>query len=92
MIPVSSKSDEKWEIYGRLKKSKWPTFGHHFEYLISFQNVYNCLNLSYLYNQITGFQRMCSFVDEENGLLKIKTNYQLVCLLFRLHITHISLG
>ena len=70
-IPVLSKSGENWESYGRLKNSIWPTLSRHFEYLISFQDFYNCLNLSYLYNHTSGFQKMCSFVDNENGLLKI---------------------
>ena len=33
----------KWGSYGHLKISIWPTFSRHFEYLISFQNFFNCL-------------------------------------------------
>ena len=36
LILGSSKSVEKWEIYGHLKNSIWPILGRHFEYLISF--------------------------------------------------------
>ena len=50
LIPVFSKSVEKWGSYGRLKNTIWPTLSRHFEYLISFQNFYNCLILSYLYH------------------------------------------
>ena len=39
---------EKWASYGHLKNSIWPTFSRHFEYLISFQNFFNCLIFSYL--------------------------------------------
>ena len=47
LIQVSSKSVEKWAKYGHLKNSIWPTFSRLFEYLISFQNVFNCLVFSY---------------------------------------------
>ena len=52
LIPVSSKSVENGEVMdnGRLTNSIWPTLSRHFEYLISFQNFYNCLILSYLYH------------------------------------------
>ena len=43
LIQVSSKSIEKCASYGHLKNSIWPTFSRHFEYLISFQNFFNCL-------------------------------------------------
>ena len=43
LIQVSSKSVEKWASYGHLKNSIWPTFSRHFEYLIDFQNLFNCL-------------------------------------------------
>ena len=36
LIPVSSQSGKKVGSCGRLKKSKWPTFRRHFEYIISF--------------------------------------------------------
>ena len=45
LIPVSSKSVEKWASYGHLKNSIWPTFSRHFEYLISFQNFLTALFL-----------------------------------------------
>ena len=48
LIQVSLKSDEKWGNYGHLKNSIWPTFSSHFEYLISFQNFFNCLILSHI--------------------------------------------
>ena len=41
LIQLSSKSVEKWASYGHLKNSIGPTFSHHFEYLISFQNFFN---------------------------------------------------
>ena len=47
LVQVSSKSVEKWGSYGHKKKSIWPTFSCHFEYLISFQNYFNCLIFSY---------------------------------------------
>ena len=65
LIPVLSKSGEKWGSYGRLKNSKWPTLSHHFEYIISFQDFYNSFNLSHLYHHTSGFQMMCSFVDKK---------------------------
>ena len=52
LIQVSSKSVEKWASYGHLKNSIWPTFSDHFEYLISFQNFFNCLIFSYHYYHI----------------------------------------
>ena len=52
LIQVSSKSVEKWASYGHLKNSIWPTFSRHFEYLISFQNFFNCLIFSYHYYHI----------------------------------------
>ena len=44
-----AKSVEKWGSYGHLKNSIWPTFSRHFEYLISYQNFFNCLIFSYQY-------------------------------------------
>ena len=52
LIQVSSKSVEKWASYGHLKNSIWLTFNRHFEYLISFQNFFNCLTFSYHYYHI----------------------------------------
>ena len=52
LIPVSSKSVEKWGSCEQLKNSIWPTLSRHFEYLISFQIFYNCLLLSYFYHHI----------------------------------------
>ena len=52
LIEVSSRLVEKWGSYGHLKNSIWPTFSRHFEYLISFQNFFNFLNLSYQYYHI----------------------------------------
>ena len=52
LIQVSSKSVEQWASYGHLKNSIWPTFSRHFEYLISFQNFFNCLIFSYHYYHI----------------------------------------
>ena len=52
LIQVSSKSVEKLASYGHLKNSIWPTFCRHFEYLISFQNFFNCLIFSYNYYHI----------------------------------------
>ena len=52
LTPVSSKSVVKWGNYGHLKNSIWPTLSRHFEYLISFQNFYNCLILSSFYYHI----------------------------------------
>ena len=52
LIQVSSKSVEKWASYGHLKSSIWPIFSRHFEYLISFQNFFNCLIFSYHYHHI----------------------------------------
>ena len=49
LIQVSSKSVHKWKSYGHLKNSIWPTFNRHFEYLISFQNIFNCLIFSNKY-------------------------------------------
>ena len=40
LIQVSSKSVEKWASYGNLKNSIWPTFSHHFEYLIHFPHCH----------------------------------------------------
>ena len=39
----------KWGSYGHLKNSISPTFSRHFEYLISFQNFFNCSIFSYQY-------------------------------------------
>ena len=36
LVPVLSKSVEKWGSYERLENSMWPTLSRHFEYLISF--------------------------------------------------------
>ena len=58
LIQLSSKSVEKWGSYGRLKNSIWPTFSLHFEYLISFQNIFNCLIFSYQY-----YHSICVSVD-----------------------------
>ena len=44
-----SKSVGKWGRYEHLKNSIWPTFSCHFEYLISYQNFFNCLISSYQY-------------------------------------------
>ena len=52
LIQVSSKSGEKWASYGHLKNSILPKFSRHFEYLISFQNFFNCLIFSYHYYHI----------------------------------------
>ena len=41
----------KMGIYN-IKNSIWPTFSRHFEYLISFQNFFNCLIFSYHYYHI----------------------------------------
>ena len=49
LIQVSSKSVEKWGSYGHLNNSILPTFSRHFEYLISFQNIFNCLIFRYQY-------------------------------------------
>ena len=37
LIPVSSKSGEKWGSYGRLKTSIWPTLSRHFEVIYMIQ-------------------------------------------------------
>ena len=87
LIPVYQNLMKNGEVMGVYRNSKLRTLSRHFEYLISCQNYYNCLNLILLYNHIIwGFQKMCSFVDKENGLSKINANYQLVVLLFRLRI------
>ena len=52
LIQISSKLVEKWVSYGHLKNSIWPTFSRHFEYLISFQNFFNCLIFSNHYYHI----------------------------------------
>ena len=44
LIQVSSKSVVKWASYGHFKNSIWPAFSCHFEYLISFQNIFQLLN------------------------------------------------
>ena len=51
-ISFSPKSVEKWGSCWRLKNSIWPTMCRHFEYLIPFQNFYNCFILSSLYHHI----------------------------------------
>ena len=48
-IQVSTKSVEKWGSYGHLKNSILPAFSCHFEYLISFQNIFNRFIFSYQY-------------------------------------------
>ena len=58
LIQVSSKLVEKWGSYGHLKNSIWPTFSRHFEYLISFQNFFNCLIFSYQH-----YQSICVSAD-----------------------------
>ena len=57
LIPVSSKSVEKWGSYGHLKNSIWPTLSRHFEYLLSFQNFYNCLKRNRITKNIFNFRR-----------------------------------
>ena len=52
LIQVSSKLVEKWASYRHLKNSICSTFSSHFEYLISFQNFFNCLIFSYHYYHI----------------------------------------
>ena len=81
LIQVSSKSVEKWGSYGHLKNSIWPSFSRHFEYLISFQNIFNCLIL--VINTITAsvFQKICSLIHKKNVLLNIIVSNPLVCLL-----------
>ena len=49
LIQVSSKSVEKLGSDWHLNNSIWPTFSRHFEYLISFQDLSNCLIFSYQY-------------------------------------------
>ena len=61
----------------------WPTFSRHFEYLISFQNLFNCLIFSYqYYHNICVSADMQLYTHKENVLLKIIANNPLVCLLF----------
>ena len=36
LVPVLSKSVEKWGSCERLENSMWPTLNRHFKYLISF--------------------------------------------------------
>ena len=83
LIPVSSKSVEKWGNYGRLKNPIWLTSSRHFEYLISFYNFYNCLILSSLYHLYhLSFRRYAALYIRKIVLSKINANYPLVCLLF----------
>ena len=81
LIQVSSKSVEKWESYGHLKKSIWPTFSRHFEYLISFRIFSTAYFLVITTITSSVFQQMCSFIHKENVSLKINANNPLVCLL-----------
>ena len=60
LIQVSSKSVEKWGSYGHLKISMRPKFSRHFEYLISFQNIFNCLIFSYQY-----YHSICVSADKQ---------------------------
>ena len=82
-IQVSSKSVEKLGGYGHLKNSRWPIFSRRFEYLISFQNIFNCLIFSYqYYHSICVSSDMQLYIHRENVLLKIIASNPLVCLLF----------
>ena len=82
LIQVSSKSVEKWASYGHLKNSIWPTFSRHFEYLISFQNCFNCLIFSYHYYHILCFSADMQLYTYRKISLKINAINPLVCLLF----------
>ena len=78
-MQVSSKSVEKLASYGHLKTSLWPTFSRHFEYLISFQNFFNCLILVITTTTTSVFQQICSFIHKENVSLKMNpTNHWFV--------------
>ena len=70
LIQVSSKSVEKWASYGHLKNSIWLTFSGHFEYLISFQNFFNCLIFSYegcSNMNASGFITFFTYMLRQNG-------------------------
>ena len=51
---LASISVEKWGSYGHLKNSIWPTLSRNFEYLICFQNFYNCLIMPPTLKKLSG--------------------------------------
>ena len=72
---------KKWGSYGHLNNSIWQTLSRHFEYLITFQNFFNCLNFSYQYYHIICVSAdMQLYIHKENVILKINSNNLLVCI------------
>ena len=85
LIQVSSKLVQKWGSYEHLKNSIWPTLSRNFEYLISFQNIFNCLIFSNKYYHsilISADMQLYTLYHKENVLLKIIASNPLVCHFF----------
>ena len=48
-----------------FKNSIWPTFSRHLKYLISYQNLFNCLVLRYQY-----YDSICVSADMQSDVTK----------------------